>query len=539
MNKPTTLLIVALIGGSVYVLPAQGGRIDGPKPTVKQGYHTTGRGNKDAVMLCIDMGKMPKNTRVSHIDMLLKGNTARNIDRVKVYQTTTTEFYSLEKDRKLLLCTAFPCKGKMRINLKKCRSTGDEPYLWITADVSLQAVLEDCIDAKVMALGCRTTPAGKLKTVFPTDGDPDYSMKIFALQRFLYTPYSFGCKNYRIPAMIVAADGSIVTAIDRRYEQSNDLGNHKIDVAVRRSTDNGKTWSEPLIIAQGDSLTENGYGYGDASFARTSSGKILCLMSAGRKSFFEGMRYITMQSSSDNGITWQTAPIEITAGNFIDSVFGKKNGTGMYSIFVSSGKGLTTRRGNVMFLCDCITEYGGHEKNFLLKSTDEGRSWKLGPTLVYDHANEAKLIEKNDGTLLASVRQHGGRGFNMGSANGRRWGRQWRSNMLWGADCNADIIYYTRNTDGSGKRDMILHSILKSESRKNLTIYKSHDEGNTWIEVFNIQPGDASYSTMEVLNDGSLAVLYEDNSNHGCGHTINFVVLTKEQVENFENIGHK
>ena len=99
MNKPATLLIVALIGGSVYVLSAQGGRIDGPKPTVKQGYHTTGRGNKDAVMLCIDMGKMSKNTRVSHIDMLLKGNTARNIDRVKVYQTTTTEFYSLEKVR--------------------------------------------------------------------------------------------------------------------------------------------------------------------------------------------------------------------------------------------------------------------------------------------------------------------------------------------------------------------------------------------------------------------------------------------------------
>ena len=251
------------------------------------------------------------------------------------------------------------------------------------------------------------------------------------------------------------------------------------------------------------------------------------------------MRYIAMQSSSDNGITWQTAPVEITTGNFTDSVFDLKNGTGMYAVFVSSGKGLTTRRGDVMFLCDCITEPNGHEKNFLLKSTDEGRSWKLGPTLVYDRANEAKLIEKNDGTLLASVRQHGFRGFNKGSADGRQWNRQWRSNTLWGADCNADIIYYTRNIDGNGKRDMMLHSILKSERRKNLTIYKSHDEGNTWTEVFNIQPGDASYSTMEVLNDGSLAVLYEDNSNQGCGHTINFVVLTKEQVENFGNIGNE
>ena len=539
MNKPTTLLIATLIGGCAYALPTQGNRIDSPKPTVKQGYHTTGRGNKDAVMLCIDMSKMPKNTLVSHIDMLLKGNTPRNIDRVKVYQTATTEFYSLEKKRRQLLCTALPHKGKMTLNLNRCRSTGDKPYLWITADVSQRAALEDYIDAKVIALNCRRAPVGKLKTVFPADGDPDYSMKIFALQRFLYTPYSFGCKNYRIPAMIVATDGSIVTAIDRRYEQSNDLGNHKIDVAVRRSTDNGKTWSKPLIIAQGDSLTESGYGYGDASFARTSSGKILCLMSAGRKSFFGGMRYIAMQSSSDNGITWQTAPIEITAGNFTDSVFGQKNGMGMYSIFVSSGKGLTTRRGDVMFLCDCITQHGGHEKNFLLKSADEGSSWKLGPTLVYDRANEAKLIEKNDGTLLASVRQHGFRGFNTGSADGRQWEHQWRSNTLWGTDCNADIIYYTRNADGNSKHDMILHSILKSKGRKNLTIYKSHDEGNTWIEVFNIQPGDASYSTMEVLNDGSLAILYEDNSNHGCGHTINFVVLTKEQVENFKNIGYK
>lgn len=539
MNKPITLLIAAFICGCVYTLPTQGAPTEKPKPAVKQGYHTTGRGNKDAVMLCIDMGKMTRNTQVSRIDMVLKGNTHRNIDRVKVYQTATAEFYSLEKKRRQLLCTVLPHKGKMTLNLNGCRSAGDKPYLWITADVSPRATLEDYIDAKITALGYRTTQTGRLKTVYPADGDPDYGMKIFALQQFLYTPYSFGCKNYRIPAMIVAADGSIVTAIDRRYEQSNDLGNHKIDVAVRRSTDNGKTWSEPLIIAQGDSLTEGRYGYGDASFARTSGGKILCLMSAGKKSFFEGMRYIAMQSSSDNGITWQTAPVEITTGNFTDSVFDLKNGTGMYAVFVSSGKGLTTRRGDVMFLCDCITEPNGHEKNFLLKSTDEGRSWKLGPTLVYDRANEAKLIEKNDGTLLASVRQHGFRGFNKGSADGRQWNRQWRSNTLWGADCNADIIYYTRNADGNGKRDMMLHSILKSERRKNLTIYKSHDEGNTWTEVFNIQPGDASYSTMEVLNDGSLAVLYEDNSNQGCGHTINFVVLTKEQVENFGNIGNE
>lgn len=112
MNKPTTLLIATLIGGCAYALPTQGNRIDSPKPTVKQGYHTTGRGNKDAVMLCIDMSKMPKNTLVSHIDMLLKGNTPRNIDRVKVYQTATTEFYSLEKKTQTTALHRTSAQGK-------------------------------------------------------------------------------------------------------------------------------------------------------------------------------------------------------------------------------------------------------------------------------------------------------------------------------------------------------------------------------------------------------------------------------------------
>ncbi|HEY9551497.1 MAG TPA: sialidase family protein [Prevotella sp.] len=539
MNKLTALLLTAITCGIPYYSFAKTDAPTATQPTIRQGYHTTGQGNRDAIVLCIDMSSMPRNTLMNTITVALKGNTYRNIDRIKVYQTQTFDFYSTEYSRKTLLCSRAPWKGKAVLSLRNAQEAAEKPYLWITADVSQKAALEDCIDAKIPALSYKAGRKATAKTIVPTNGDPDYSMKIFALQRFLYTPRSFGSKHYRIPAMVVAADGSIVTAIDRRYGQSNDLGNHKIDVAVRRSTDNGRTWSQPHIIARGDSLTDGKYGYGDASLVRTKSGKLICMMSAGRKSFPDGMRFMAMQTSTDNGISWQKEPTEITQSGFTDAVSGKQNGLGIFSAFVTSGKGICTRSGDVMFLCDAITEKGGHEKNFLLKTSDEGHTWLFGPTLIYDRANEAKLLEKNDGTLLASVRQHGFRGFNTGAANGMAWNKQWRSTTLWGTDCNADILYYSRSALNNGKADMMLHSILKSKGRKNLCIYKSHDEGKTWIEVFNVQPGDAAYSTMELLNDGSVALLYEDNSILSYGHTINFVVLTKEQVEHFRTMGHK
>ena len=50
---------------------------------------------------------------------------------------------------------------------------------------------------------------------------------------------------YRIPALITATNGELVAAIDERVPSCHDLrGSGDINIVIRRSQDNGKSWSE-------------------------------------------------------------------------------------------------------------------------------------------------------------------------------------------------------------------------------------------------------------------------------------------------------
>ena len=83
----------------------------------------------------------------------------------------------------------------------------------------------------------------------------------------------------------------------------------------------------------------------------------------------------------------------------------------------------------------------------------------------------------------------------------------------------------------------MLHSVVKSYSshRKDLRLYISFDEGATWQEAFQLQPGWAAYSSMQVLDNGDLAILFEDGSigNEDANDIfdINYVTISKELMD--------
>ena len=48
---------------------------------------------------------------------------------------------------------------------------------------------------------------------------------------------------YRIPALVTAPNGNLIAAIDERVPSCNDLrGSDDINIVIRRSDNNGKTW---------------------------------------------------------------------------------------------------------------------------------------------------------------------------------------------------------------------------------------------------------------------------------------------------------
>ena len=496
---------------------------------VKQGYQTAGRGNERTLLLRIDLQRNVTGAKLTALGIKLNEETRRNISALSLWQTAGTEFFAIRSPNSL--GTFEPTADDLTIPLDYTMKSGTN-HLWLTATVNADATLGEALDAALTSITISANGEEKTVDVAATVGDPAGVARIFATQSFAFIPSTDNCQFYRIPAMILDKEGNIVVAADRRYGSNSDLGNHKIDVSIRRSEDGGHTWSAQNIIAVGDGKETATYGYGDPALARTQNGRLICVMAAGSVMYWNGMRNAAICLSDDNGLTW-TKPRQLYSSNFTDAVNGTTNSLGFYGNFISSGKGLTTKDGTVMFTNNCLTyEDKSTPQCYIIYSTDDGDSWTLGPGNAYRGCDESKLEQMNNGDLLVSVRQSGARGFNTGSTDASTWDSQWRNSQISGNACNADILYYSRSTEG--QRDIMLHSYINSSSRENLTLAMSIDQGASWQDFMNIQPGGSCYSTMVRLPNGDLALLYEDESySAGNGYAINFLTITEEQINAF------
>src|SRR6266567_1595063 len=65
-----------------------------------------------------------------------------------------------------------------------------------------------------------------------------------------------GYHTYRIPAMVVSTNGTVLAFCEGRKNSRRDTG--KIDLLLKRSTDGGRTWGEPQIVwADGENVCGN------------------------------------------------------------------------------------------------------------------------------------------------------------------------------------------------------------------------------------------------------------------------------------------
>ena len=305
---------------------------------------------------------------------------------------------------------------------------------------------------------------------------------------------------------------------------------------MRKSNDDGATWGEAQVVAAGDGSSAAACGYGDPAIVRTLSGKLICLMAAGSNSFPAGMLHMGYSESTDNGLTW-SAPVDIYSKI-------NKNRLNITSAFTSSGKGVCFSNGRVAFAMNGVVS--GTCNEYILYSDDEGGTWTIASRMACASADESKLEIMNDNTLLMSVRQGG-----WNSMANRAYARttedastatginRWTNKKFWtdlnANGCNADIMYYSRESDG--QRDMLLHTVVKDfrNFRRDLRLYMSFDQGATWQEAFQLQPGYAAYSSMQKLANGDLAIIFEDGSlgnqdKQDC-YAMTYIVISRETLE--------
>lgn len=344
----------------------------------------------------------------------------------------------------------------------------------------------------------------------------------FLLRTTLYRPGDHNSKNYRIPAIVTAGDGSLVVATDKRKYNDSDLP-EDIDILVNRSTDGGRTWSQPLTLAEGTGV---GHGFGDCALVRTNEEGGLIAVFVGGVGFWQSRPDNPLRTylcrSHDNGRTW-SQPKDIT--HFIlghDCVIPEHRS--WWSSFFASGAGLRTSSGRLMFVAAVREDSLWMACNYLFYSDDDGETWQCSQK-ASPRGDEAKVVELSDGRILMSIRAEGHRLYNISEDGGITWRD---TTSVWpeleAPACNGDIIRCT-TPDG---RTLLLHSLPYGKERKDVTVFVSFDEGKTWPVRRTIVPYPSAYSSLCQLPDGTIGLYVEEAFNDGVNYSMVFYNFSLE-----------
>jgi sialidase-1 len=311
-----------------------------------------------------------------------------------------------------------------------------------------------------------------------------------------------GVSCYRIPAIITAPNGDLVAAIDERVPSCGDLKwNDNINIVVRRSADNGNSWSEIETVVDypaGQSASD------PSMIVDKITGKIFLFFNFMDLVNEKDVYYLRVITSSDNGKSW-SSPRDITSEITPPEWHNDFK-------FITSGRGIQTRSGKLLHT---LVNLG--KGVFLFGSDNHGESW-YGIDTPVRPADESKIAELADGTWMINSRVNGtGMRFVHTSADE---GKPWVSkpdSALVDAGCNASFIRLSSVENGSDKNRLLFSNANHASNRENMTVRISYDEGKSWSEGKTIYTGSSAYSSMTVLHNGDVVLFFEkdDYSRNG------------------------
>ena len=106
--------------------------------------------------------------------------------------------------------------------------------------------------------------------------------------------------------------------------------------------------------------------------------------------------------------------------------------------------------------------------------------------------------------------EKGYRKFAISKTKGETWQAAKVSDNLIEPACNGDILRYNH-----GGKDYLIHSLPSSKTdRENVTIHISEDNGKTWSIKRQLVDGMSAYSSLTILDDGTIGCLVEVGRHH-------------------------
>ena len=333
---------------------------------------------------------------------------------------------------------------------------------------------------------------------------------------------------YHIPGIVVTAKGTVLAWCEARKRAAGVSDWDDIRILLRRSTDEGKTWSAPKSIANVEgpkaknpfalkmkNVDPNDVTYNNPVLIADKDGTVHMLFC------LEYMRTF-YQRSDDDGVSW-SKPTEITAAfeafkkdydwkvlaTGPDHSIQLKTGRLVVPVWLSTGTGGNAHRPSVT-----ATIY----------SDDHGQTWKAGDIAVpctdeWINPNETVAIELNDGRVMLNVRSDSKahrRLVTISPDGATKWSTPKFDDALLEPICMGGIVRY--NYDG---KSLILFSNPhnldkekgkpepgKNRDRKNVSVKISRDEGQSWPVNKTIEPGPSMYSDIAVTHSGTVLCFY-------------------------------
>ncbi|WP_234367805.1 sialidase family protein [Parabacteroides pacaensis] len=320
--------------------------------------------------------------------------------------------------------------------------------------------------------------------------------------QYVYQDNLYGYECFRIPAIVKTQSGILLAFAEaRKFRSNGDSGD--IDLVVRSSKDNGKTWNDPVMIwDDGENTCGN-----PVPIVDNTTGRIHLLMTwnDGRdnwSSLVNGTGHNTRRPyytySDDEGKTWVT-PRELTQD--IKHKDWDWYGTGpVHGIQIQHGP----HKGRLVSPNYFTIRENGIRKDYshIVFSDDGGTTWKAGKPAPGDKVGECTVAELPDGTLMLNLRPGEGnfRYYTLSTDGGESWGPLSKDAAQLDPRCQGSLI---------STPSALFLSNANSTERVNMTIKMSPDNGKSWDKEYVVYEGPSGYSDMVMLSDNEVAVLYE------------------------------
>lgn len=293
--------------------------------------------------------------------------------------------------------------------------------------------------------------------------------------------------NYRCPGIVITKKGTLIAYCEKRAGIRDRVS---MDIVYKRSTDNGRTWSNNYVLADG---INNNSTMDNPVMVVGDDGRIHCIYTKNvGKKLKNG--YIAYTYSDDDGLTW-TKPKDISAET-------KPDERGLFA--PGPGHGIQLNNGTILIPVWYSLKRDPDDSNdafpsvvSTLYSLDNGKTWLMGKSIYgadnLINPNESTLVELSNGSVMINIRSETKnylRAVSISSDGYSNWAEPYfdkklQSPACFGSLCKFDewVLFVSPIFDSK-----------KPKSRERVSIKISNDDGGSWFKEKRLITSKGAYT---------------------------------------------